>query len=222
MDALTNPVNPVELLSPAERGAYEKFLRSGKAPLGPDLAGRLFESFLNGSSLADIHKAHSELNFGAIVAARIEYEWDAIRADHMRKLMMQASDRIVRAQLEAVDFVFDLFNITHIVNKEKFAKFRASRNPEDLAGALKVESIKQYADLVRALTTLAERAPALTDLANRTTPAEAPAVQTTSTPAALPEKSSFLERAAAQRREEQAQQARENAVNAKKRPEDEV
>lgn len=221
MDALTNPVNPVELLSPAEKGAYEKFLRSGKAPLGPDLAGRLFESFLNGASLADIHKAHSELNFGAIVAARIEYEWDAIRADHMRKLMMQASDRIVRAQLEAVDFVFDLFNITHIVNKEKFDKFRVTKKPEDLAGALKVESIKQYADLVRALTTLAERAPALAELARRA-PAESPAVQTTSTPAALPEKSSFLERAAAQRREEQAQQARENAVNAKKRPEDEV
>jgi hypothetical protein len=91
--------NPVELLTPAERGAYERFLRSGKAPLGPDLAGRLFESFLNGRTIVEIHRDHSELNLGAIIAARVEYGWDALRAEHMQKLMSQAQDRALRAQL---------------------------------------------------------------------------------------------------------------------------
>jgi hypothetical protein len=205
--------NPVELLTPAERGAYERFLRSGSAPLGPALAGRLFESFLNGRTVWEIHRDNSELNLGAIIAARVEYAWDALRAEHMQKLMSQAQDRALRAQLEAVDFLFDVFQVTHLVNKEKYEKFRKTRNIEDLKGAIQVENMKQYGDLVGALLKVLEKAPGLPSSAASE---EEPSIPATKAQPALPT-GSFLERAAAQRREEQAEEVRSRSADETKR-----
>lgn len=207
--------NPVELLSVPEREAYERFLRSDKAPLGPDLSARLFESFLNGKTCSDIQHDNCELSFGAIVDARVRDNWDEQRATYMQKLLEKAGNRALRAQLEAVDFVFEMFQITHLVSRQKFEEYRRTKDLKALEGALQVASVKQYKDLIMSLALLAGKSGSGEDGG---LPLPHPSAAAGGTAAALTpgerpvpalESADFLTQAASRRREENAREAAE-------------
>jgi hypothetical protein len=214
----------VELLTPGEREAYERFLRSDKAPLGPELSSRLFESFLNGKTCSDIQHDNCELSYGSIVDARVRDNWDEQRATFMQKLLEKAGNRALRAQLEAVEFVFEMFQVTHLFNRAKFEAFKKSLDPKDLQDALRVESVKQYKDLIMALALLAGKASG-DEGGGAGMSLPHPASPTVSQPTLAPgerpvpalESADYLTQAAARRRAEQAQQQDEiRAVEAKK------
>ncbi len=149
--------DPFAFLSIKEREAYDVFLGTGKPHLRPEVSGTLFEHFLNGKTCLEIQHENLGYSFGSIVCARVEYGWDLARKDHYERLMASASDKAMRLQLEAVEFVFELFQITHLVNREKFKRYMQTKSPEDLRGAIQIDTPKQYRDLINAMLLLSGR-----------------------------------------------------------------
>lgn len=155
--SLAAPIEPLELrkLTQQERKTYERWIQTGKPHLAPDLAARLYDDFLNGRTTIQIQKMHSDLSWGSIICARVEYNWDAEKDAHVQRLMTQSSSRALEAQMDAVDFLFELFQITHLVNREAYEKYRKSRNPDDLRNVLKIDTVHQYKELISSLMILA-------------------------------------------------------------------
>lgn len=152
-EIVVKPVDAIELLNPEEKKAYRLYLAKGDPPLSPKVQAELFSLFLNGSTCEEIVKLNPNFNLGMVVRARVDGQWD-LRADEYRDhLFAVVKDRVMQAQMESVLMTADLLTAANIVEREKIKKFIQTRDPREL-GSLKIDSIKQYRDVVDLLLKL--------------------------------------------------------------------
>jgi hypothetical protein len=145
------------MLTKDEIKGLEKFHEKNGAPLGIDLANQLYQMFLNDKTCQDIHDSNKSVPFGAIVDARVRYEWDAKRKAYTDKLFEATDRRALMSQMSAVQFVSDLLTATHALQTDKINAYLATRNPIHLKGVIPIESIKDYKALIDTLATLTHK-----------------------------------------------------------------
>lgn len=153
-------------LTPAERYAYDTWQasvaqtqgraargRSDLAELAPAIQAELFNLYLAGRTLAEIREANPKFSMGQIVGAAIKSAWNLRRDDYLSGLLDVAKQRATQVQAESIKFIADTLSANNILHGQAVAKFLQTHNPSDL-GAFKVDSIKQYGDLVAQLMKL--------------------------------------------------------------------
>lgn len=94
------PTEDLGFLTRREIAALEQH-RSRKRPgLGPDLCALAFGLFLEGKSLWEVLAVKPGLELGAVVAARVEYKWDQLRAVANEQAHVELLQRSVYARVK--------------------------------------------------------------------------------------------------------------------------
>lgn len=139
----------IQALDHKDRGAYAYFLKAKQAPIALDTADELFQLYLQGASCDDIRKgAGAAFGHGQIVAARVQYAWDARRDEYRRNLVARVPARAQQVHLEQADFVADLLTISRVAIQKKIRKAMASGKPEDLEGIPIPTNVKDLRELL--------------------------------------------------------------------------
>lgn len=90
---------------------------------------------------------------GEVVRARIDWDWDQRKDEHVAYLLGSVRDRVRQIQLESISFSADLLSAAHKLHGGKIRAYIQSGNEEDL-GDLKITNLKAYKDAVELLMKL--------------------------------------------------------------------
>lgn len=92
------------LLTERELREYKIYMRLNRPPMAPSTAQQFLNLFLLGNNCEDIVRVNPNgFSLGAIVRARLENNWDEIRADHQQQLLDKIRSRVQQVTLETVD-----------------------------------------------------------------------------------------------------------------------
>lgn len=135
-------LNKVDLyLTNEEKGSLTVYVESGGVPISPNTASGLYELFLNGSSTMDIWKINKNIPYGAIVDARIRFNWDEQKELYSTELHSKIRDKVVKSQLEMTSLLTDMLAAANKKHGEKIRKFLQTGDEKHLEGALGVDNI---------------------------------------------------------------------------------
>lgn len=147
-----------ETLTEREKKALNVWrLDPKERPLALDLATRMQVLFLNGYGCETIASEFRGVNLGAIVQARITYQWDLSRKEYNDRIRESLIERHVRAGLETAQTVLDLLYCANDEIGKKAKEYMAGKTSDM---PVKIETVAQYKTLVElALRTLEGRSP---------------------------------------------------------------
>jgi hypothetical protein len=146
------------VLTPRELEAYRRYIESSKPPLAPSTSASMFALFLQGHTCEEIAKLNPAFGLGIIVKARVDFDWDKQREEHLQHLLDNIRSVVQTTQLEAVQFVAEGLAVYRKMAGEKFQKYLQSGKIEDL-GDFKDMSFKTYKDLLELLLKLTGQEP---------------------------------------------------------------
>lgn len=148
------------LLNEKEKDALAK-LASDKR-LSTQTAIQLFGLFLQGYSTEEIMRLnpnYGSIGLGLIVRARIEHEWDKLRAEYIGDLMLTVRQTVEKATLESIQFAADGMAVYRKLVGDRFKRYLQTGNVEDL-GDFKDMSFRTYKDLIGIMRELTSESPA--------------------------------------------------------------
>jgi hypothetical protein len=124
---------------------------------GPDLPfelnSQLLKLFLIGKNTKEIHELNPELEYGAIVRAKINSNWPAQKESYLQNLFEEAKLEAVQAQLGGVKFINLAMNAFHKLAGNKFLKYIQTGDETELGQFARI-NIKDYKLLVDSLQSL--------------------------------------------------------------------
>lgn len=141
----------IRLLSDEENGLIKKYLESGGKRLSTETAASFFSMYLNGYDIKEIHRLNKAFPYEAILIARVSNDWDKEKDDYLSKLQENIKEKLLKSQLESINFLSDLLSATHKKHGDKLKKFLSSGNEKDLEGAMTVDSISQLLKVIEGL-----------------------------------------------------------------------
>jgi hypothetical protein len=111
------------------------------------------ELFLNGYSAVQINEKFSEIPVPAILYLRCKHKWDEVRDQRKRDLVANALPNAGTIQLDAVRFLTEVINGTHVKYREQLMRYVADPKREKPPEVLP-HSFSQYENLVTLLKDL--------------------------------------------------------------------
>ena len=149
----SNLVRAEKVLTKKEQEAYLKYVEAGKPPLAPSKASDFFQLFLGGHTCDEIAKLNPAYGLGIIVRARIDFNWDLARDEHLENLLTNIKQVAQQSQLGAIRFVSDGLAVYQRLVGEKFERYLQSGDADQL-GEFKDMGFKQYKELLELLLKL--------------------------------------------------------------------
>lgn len=149
----------VAALTPRELEAYRKYVDSGKPPLAPSTSASFFSLYLQGHTCEEISRLNPAFGLGIIVRAKVDFDWDQQRIEHIQHLLDNMRQVVQGAQLSAVQFVAEGLAVYQKRAGTAFQKYLQSGKDEDL-GDYKDMTFKTYKELLELLLKLTDQQPA--------------------------------------------------------------
>jgi hypothetical protein len=138
-------------LTNEEKGSLTVYVEAGGMPISPNAASGLYELFLNGSTTMDIWKMNRSIAYGAIVEARIRFNWDEQKELYGSELHSKIRDKVVKAQLEMTSLLSDVMAVANKKHSEKLRKFLQSGDEKHLEGTISVDSIMGMQKIIESM-----------------------------------------------------------------------
>jgi hypothetical protein len=139
-------------LSEEEIKLAEKYLRKHKTAgaLKELEAARLFELYLLGESLSKIAQQFPQYTLGQVALTAALRGWAVDRDKMMHTLQDRVRAKVVKSVLDQVDFLTTIMGVVNAEHLETMVKYCQDpiNNPKP---ALRVETIKEYKDVVETL-----------------------------------------------------------------------
>lgn len=128
--------------------ALKDYREAGKMRLAPSTTAGMFELFLNGTSLREIHRLNKAFPFGAILWSYVEEKWEDKKVKFIDELHDATRQKLVKATMDTASLLSDMLSAAYLQHGSKLKKYMQTGNPEDLGDAMTVDSITT---LVRAI-----------------------------------------------------------------------
>jgi hypothetical protein len=137
-----------------------KYLRKHKtAGVLPDTeALKLYEMYMIGCSLSDIHKQYPQYEVGKIILTAAIKKWGVDRDGMQITLKDRVQAKIVKSVIEQVDFLTSMLEVTSVEHITAMRNFilDPDNNPKP---SLRIQSLKEYKDIMEALQKLVAGTP---------------------------------------------------------------
>ena len=111
------------------------------------------ELFLNGYSAIQINEKFPEVPIAAILYLRCKHKWDEVKDQRRRDLVSNALTNAGAAQLDAIRFLGEVLNGTHVKYREQLMKYVADPKREKPPEVLP-HNFSQYESMVSLLKEL--------------------------------------------------------------------
>lgn len=144
----------LKLLSEDEADELQRWLSKEKPPIAVSTAAKLFEIFIQGQTCKQIHKLNPQFDYGAIIHARIRDGWDEKRAEYVAHAYGSIREKVIKAQMDAIEMTANLLSVTAEQNNKKYLKYLQTKDEQELKGSIQIESLKQFKEAVESLQKL--------------------------------------------------------------------
>lgn len=144
----------LSVLTQREREVLEKWMEAGLPPLAVSRAMQFFELFCEGMTCEQIHKLNPQYELGAIIHARLRDKWDDRLQEYIAQMYGSIRDRVFKKQMEAISFTADVLSAAHKLHGEKIKRYLQTGDEKELAGAIRIDTLKQYKDAAELLMRL--------------------------------------------------------------------
>lgn len=152
--------DPLGWLTGEEQNALDVFtsrLRTAGSPtfpLAPETEVGLYQLFLNGRSITEIHQGHPNYNLGQIVYAAVSGNWAARKRDYLDRLYDRVTARFAQASAEGIELAADVVAAARLLHGKKVAAFLKSGDEKDLIGVdvTSLGAVTKAVDLMMKLT----------------------------------------------------------------------
>lgn len=104
----------------------------GSRPISPTLAAQMFALFLESYSCAEIAKQNKGLSESDILVCRHKFKWDEEKDRYAFDLNRQIREKLVKAKLEALEYLTNKLSVVHKVDKEQTLRYLQTGKKEDL------------------------------------------------------------------------------------------
>jgi len=141
----------LKVLSEEEYECVKKYLESGGKKLSTETTASFFSMYLNGYDTKEIFRLNKAFPYESILIAKVTGNWDKEKEDYLGKLQENIKEKLLKAQLESINFLSDLLSATHKKHGDKIKKFLTSGNEKDLEGTMSVDSVSQLLKVVEGL-----------------------------------------------------------------------
>lgn len=133
----------------------EKYLRKHKTAgaIHEDEAMKLYELYLIGCSYYEIQKQYPQYELGQIVMTGALKKWGKDRDNMQSTLRDRVQAKVVKSVMDQVDFLTAMLEVTSVEHLTAMRNYimDPDNNPKP---SLRVESIKEYKDIMEALQKL--------------------------------------------------------------------
>lgn len=143
----------IERLTVDEQVAYDKAIRSGRAPLAPLFNKRLYDLYLRGFSCEDISTQNPGLDTGAVARARVDGDWDERRDRYTAELLTDSAASLRQTAAESLNFLSLVLAVAHKEHGEKLRRYLVTGDPADL-GDFRIENFKGYKLIIETIAQL--------------------------------------------------------------------
>lgn len=143
------------LLTERELREYRIYMRLKQPPMAPSAEGEFFRLFLNGVNCEEIHRLNPNgFSLGAIVRARIEFDWDQKRREHQEQLSLRIRDRVMQVQLETTERVANELAASNKAINERVLRYIQTGDDKALEGTGigTLKHLKETVELLLKLT----------------------------------------------------------------------
>jgi len=130
-------------LTHREEAAYHAHLKAKEHPLSPTLQAAMFELYLKGNTIDQVHRLNKNIRLGSIVRAAVEGDWYNRRNLYVQGILDGIRLKVQQTLAEGTDFLSDFLAAFHKLYGEKF-KLYLQTGDESVLGDLKPTSIQQY------------------------------------------------------------------------------
>ena len=141
-------------LSEADRGVLAVYVDSvlpkGGGVAAPSLEAQWFQLFLEGYTASEIQRLNPQYPLGMVLHAQVKYGWDARKDDYAVQLQQRVMEKLMRTQLEAVNFVSDLIAASHKRYGEKVKRY-IQTGDEKLLDGVEIASLGSYRGAIETL-----------------------------------------------------------------------
>lgn len=134
-------------LNEKEQEIYKKAVEEGEPLLSLKPSSDLYNLFVQGIPISEIHKVNQNFSIGTIMRTRVEHEWDRRRSEYLDILYNGINEKVSQTQAETVSFTTDVLAAYHKMMGTKIKKYLQSGDEAEL-GPFQLMSIKNYKDLV--------------------------------------------------------------------------
>lgn len=138
-------------LSPLEQRAYEKWLKKIDDPIPIELAIDMYALYVNGHSCEKIFEANDRVYpLGQIVDAKIRYNWDERKDEHLNALHEAVTTAVIKAKSDVVTHLADMLAVAHKKIGTKLQKYLQTGD-ESLLGGFDPSNLTEYSKIVAML-----------------------------------------------------------------------
>jgi hypothetical protein len=134
---------PEEIRALQDFGARRGRGGSGSAELAPSLQAKMFESYLQGSTLREIQALYPHFTLGQVVYAAVSGQWHQRRLEYLDHLLNGVRDRVQQVVAEGAVFLADVLSAAHRTHGP------GAKRGE--AGSFEVGSMRQYKEVAEML-----------------------------------------------------------------------
>lgn len=140
---ITKTIQTTLPLSSIEAEAYDKWLSNDRSSLSITTAAKFYELFLQGCSCEEIARLNQGVDLGAIIDARLKYDWDKEKSIYITNLMSQIREQTQKNYMESVKFLGNVLTTVHMRFEEKLKKYFQTKDEADL-GEFALTDMKEY------------------------------------------------------------------------------
>ena len=140
-------------LEESEINEINDYLSKGGKPLSSTAAASFLALFLEGRSVDQIHRAHSQWNKGAILYARYVCKWDEQKTAYLQDLTKQVAQRLAKSKVDSLSFLMDRLAIAHKEFADEMEVYLQNPTDDNLPKN-RIQSMKDYRETVKTLQEL--------------------------------------------------------------------
>lgn len=139
------------VLSMTEYNMLSIYMQKGGHPLSPATASSFYGLFLNGTSVAEIHRLNRAFPYEAVLWARVKYGWDRERDTYLIELQNNIKEKLLKSQIETASLLSDMLTAATIKHGDKLKKYIQTRDEKDLGDAINIDSIQSLLKAVEGI-----------------------------------------------------------------------
>lgn len=127
----------------------ESYIKTrGMLPLPPQVCEKLFEQYMNGSSIAEICKMYSEYDASAIFFTAYHYDWPARRDDLSIDIQDRIKQKILNSKFQQLELVDSMIRVAHIEAMGAFQTYIKHPSDKNIPKNFRIKTIKDLAEAI--------------------------------------------------------------------------
>lgn len=130
------------------------YIINGGTPLALVAAQKFFELYLNGYDVKEINRLNPTFTKGAILLAKVRYDWDKMYDDAMQEMNRRIINKMNKAAVEATSIYTDMIAAANKNHGDKLKKYLQTGDEKYLEDSITINSIKDLATVIDSLQKL--------------------------------------------------------------------